>query len=85
MEPASTIIKKLGGVTVVAKVTRTAYTAPYRWQSAREKGGTDGFIPRRYHPALLDYARENDIPLSPAEFLPTSLEREDAPQTEDAQ
>lgn len=70
MEPASTIIKKLGGEAVVSKITETAYTAPYRWQQPRAKGGTDGLIPQRHHPKLLTYARENDIPLSPAEFLP---------------
>lgn len=70
MEPAKTIIEKLGGEAVVSKITGTAYTAPYRWQHARTKGGTDGLIPQRYHPKLLEYARENEIPLSPGDFLP---------------
>ncbi len=70
MEPASTIIKKLGGEAVVSRVTETAYTAPYRWQQPREKGGTGGLIPQRHHPRLLDYARDNEILLSPADFLP---------------
>lgn len=80
MEPASTIIKKLGGAAVVAKITGTAYTAPYRWQHARANGGTDGLIPQRYHPVLLEYARANEIPLSPAEFL-SPLLFEDAPSS----
>jgi hypothetical protein len=71
MEPASTIIKKLGGEAVVSKITETAYTAPYRWQQPREKGGTGGLIPQRHHPKLLTFAREQEIPLSPGEFLPT--------------
>lgn len=75
MEPATTIIKKLGGERVVSKVTETAYTAPYRWQQPREKGGTDGLIPQRHHPRLLDYARDNEIPLSPADFLPAREEQ----------
>jgi hypothetical protein len=70
MEPAATIIKKLGGEAVVSKVTETAYTAPYRWQQPREKGGTGGLIPQRHHPRLLDYAEREKIPLSPADFLP---------------
>ena len=69
MEPASGVIKKLGGEAVVSQITKTAYTAPYRWQHARSKGGTDGLIPQRHHQTLLDYARANGIPLDPAEFL----------------
>jgi hypothetical protein len=70
MEPASSIIKKLGGEAIVAAITETAYTAPYRWQAPRAKGGTGGTIPQRYHRVLLDYARSKDIPLTAADFLP---------------
>lgn len=76
MEPARSIIEKLGGEAVVSSVTRTAYTAPYRWQHSKAKGGTDGLIPQRHHPALLSYARENGISLSASEFLPS--EQQDA-------
>lgn len=72
MEPAHSIIKKLGGEAKVMEITGTAYTAPYRWQHAREKGGTDGLIPQRYHPVLLEYARSQGIPLAAEEFLPPS-------------
>jgi hypothetical protein len=70
MEPAHSIIKRLGGEATVAKVTGTAFTAPYRWQYPKEKGGTGGLIPQKYHLPLLDYARANDIPLTAADFLP---------------
>jgi len=71
MEPASSIVQKLGGESVVAKVTGTAYTAPYRWQHPRERGGTDGVIPQRHHRTLLDYARSKGISLKAEEFLST--------------
>lgn len=74
MEPASTIIKKFGGEAKVSEITETAYTAPYRWQAPRSKGGTGGLIPQRHHPKLLSYAKENSIDLSPAEFLPSEVE-----------
>lgn len=70
MEPASTIIKKLGGEAVVSKITETAYTAPYRWQQPRDKGGTGGLIPQRHHPKLLSYAQDKLIDLKAADFLP---------------
>lgn len=69
MEPASSIIQRLGGESAVSKITGTAYTAPYRWQAERDKGGTGGTIPQKYHRTLLDYARENEIPLTADDFL----------------
>ena len=57
MNPAKMIIGRLGGEAQVAFITGTAYTAPYRWQAAKWKGGTGGLIPQRYHRTLLDYAR----------------------------
>lgn len=76
MEPAHTIIKKLGGEAVVKQITDTAYTAPYRWQHPRNKGGTGGLIPQRYHPMLLAYARRNGIDLNAEDFLPATDESE---------
>lgn len=70
MEPAASIIKKLGGEARVAAITGTAYTAPYRWQYARAKGGTDGQIPQRYHRVLLDHAAATGVALEPGDFLP---------------
>jgi hypothetical protein len=69
MEPARTIIAKLGGEAQVSFITGTAYTAPYRWQAARAKGGTGGVIPQRHHRGLIDYARAKGIPLNAEEFL----------------
>jgi hypothetical protein len=70
MEPASSIIAKIGGEAVAAKITGTAYTAPYRWQHSRDRGGTGGLIPQRYHRTLLDYAQSNGIALKAEDFLP---------------
>lgn len=72
MEPASTIIERLGGEARVSEITGTALTAPYRWQHAREKGGTGGLIPQKHHRTLLDYASENGIELSAEDFLEKS-------------
>ncbi len=69
MEPARSIIQKLGGESVVAELTGTAYTAPYRWQHPREKGGTGGMIPQKHIPVLLKFAMDHHIPLSASEFF----------------
>lgn len=76
MEPASSVIELLGGEKVVSKITGTAYTAPYRWQQPREKGGTGGTIPQRHHNALLAYARENRLPLTAEALLPRASDQE---------
>lgn len=70
MEPARSIIAKLGGEAVVKMITGTAYTAPYRWQHPRSRGGTDGMIPQKYHRLLLEYANAHGIDLGPDPFLP---------------
>ena len=69
MEPASSIIARLGGEKVVSEITGKAYTAPYRWQHAVEKGGTGGLIPQKHHRVLLNYAEANGIDLIPADFV----------------
>ncbi len=69
MDPARSIITKLGGEAAVAHICGTATSAPYRWQHARERGGTGGLIPQRHHRALMDYAQANRIPLAAEEFL----------------
>jgi hypothetical protein len=83
--PASVIIARLGGETTVSFVTGTAYTAPYRWQAARAKGGTGGLIPQRYHRRLIDYARSQGIPLSAEEFLPAEDTRQSGGRTRKCQ
>lgn len=70
MEPARTIIKRLGGEAAVAAATGTAYTAPYRWQYPKARGGTGGLIPQRHHRRLLDFAAKVGVALQPDDFLP---------------
>lgn len=72
MEPASSIIEKLGGEAVVRRITGTAFTAPYRWQHAKEKGGTGGTIPQKYHRLLLEHALAHNVQLTAADFLPVA-------------
>lgn len=81
MEPAASIILRLGGEAKVSEITGRAYTAPYRWQHPVERGGTGGLIPQRLHVKLLDYARANGIPLSAADFLPVHDETSAASAT----
>lgn len=71
LEPAAKIVLLLGGPDVVAKVCGCSYTAPYRWQSAAQHGGTGGLIPQRHHRRLLKYAKRAKIKLAPVDFIAT--------------
>jgi hypothetical protein len=69
MDPATAIIRKLGGEAKVAGIVGTALSAPYRWQHEKARGGTGGSIPQAHHRALLDYAYAHGIALAAEEFL----------------
>jgi len=69
MDPATHIIRKLGGEAKVAGITGMALSAPYRWQHEKSRGGTGGLIPQAHHRILLDYAHAHGIALSAEEFL----------------
>jgi hypothetical protein len=69
MDPATAIIKKLGGEAKVAAIVGRALSAPYRWQHEKSRGGTGGLIPQAHHRALLDYAAVHGIGLAAEEFL----------------
>lgn len=69
MEPAHSIIQRLGGPAAVSARLGTSYTAPYRWQHPLEKGGTGGLIPQKHHRSLLALAAELGVELSADDFL----------------
>jgi hypothetical protein len=70
MEPAASIIKNLGGDTVVASITGVHRTRVANWKRSKESGGTGGAIPFRHVPALLQAAKDKGVPLSTDDFLP---------------
>lgn len=69
LEPAASIIARFGGESAVAEITGLALTAPYRWQTPSDKGGTDGRIPRKHVLTLIAHGKENNIEISPDEML----------------
>lgn len=70
LEPARSVISKLGGVSVVTDVTGKHVSRVYRWMSPKDKGGTDGLIPQPDAAKLLRFAEANDIELTAADFFP---------------
>jgi hypothetical protein len=68
MEPARTIIRKLGGATYVSRALTLHRTAIYYWLRPPNKRGTGGVIPCKYRARLIAHAREHGIKLKPADF-----------------
>lgn len=66
---AQKIFTKLGGANVAASVAGVKIQTAYRWTYPKERGGTDGKIPYKYHNALLDYANLNHLDLEPVDFV----------------
>jgi hypothetical protein len=74
MEPARTIISKLGGPSKVALIVGVHRTRASNWMRGKDVGGTDGRIPQDHHVRLLDYAREHGVDLKAEDFLLVSRE-----------
>jgi hypothetical protein len=69
LDPAATIISKLGGAPKVATITGRDVSRVYRWMASRETGGTGGRVPQEEAEKLLRFASENGVPLEAAEFF----------------
>jgi len=63
-EPATSIIKDLGGAKEVARIAGVHYTRVYRWQLSKDKQGTDGLIPQRHHRVLMQAAKDRGVALT---------------------
>lgn len=70
LEPAKSVIAKIGGVEKVSEITDKHVSRVYRWMYPKERGGTGGMIPQGDIPALIAYARANDIQISADDFFP---------------
>jgi hypothetical protein len=69
LDPARSVISALGGVEKVAEITGKHVSRVYRWMYPKANGGTDGFVPQPDAEKLLQYARDNDKPLTADSFF----------------
>lgn len=70
MEPARSIIKRLGGASKVAAAAGVHRTRVYSWMSPKSAGGSDGRIPLNHWEPLLVFAAGKGISLELADFMP---------------
>lgn len=68
-DPAELIINLLGGRDEVSRIAGVDPNTVYRWRIPYESGGTSGYIPRRYHKKIIEFAASKGIPLTPAAFI----------------
>ncbi len=68
LDPAKSIIAKIG-IDKVSEITGKHVSRVYRWMYPKDRGGTGGLIPQGDAPALLAYAKANEIELDAAEFF----------------
>jgi len=70
MEPASSIVKKLGGTSKVAEIVSRHPTRVSNWKRPRSVGGTGGQIPQSLHRTILRAAEQLGVPISAEDLLP---------------
>ncbi|WP_406736938.1 hypothetical protein [Thioclava sp. GXIMD4215] len=73
MEPAHTVIKICGGISVVAEMVSRSEVRVRRWGYPKARGGSDGIIPAELQQLLLREAISRGIPLRPEHFFSASL------------
>jgi hypothetical protein len=73
MEPAASIIAKLGGDTAVASIAGVHRTRVANWKRPKVAGGTGGIIPFRHQESLLDAAKLKGVDLSADDFRPVRV------------
>lgn len=68
LNPAASIVDRLGGEAAVARMVDLSKVQVWRWMQPRSKQGTDGEIPRAHRPRLIACAYLQGIHLTEADF-----------------
>lgn len=61
---------RLCGIENLARWTGVSTTSVYRWDHAKEKGGSGGLVPVTYHRPILDGATAEGIAITTNDFFP---------------
>lgn len=64
LDPAYTVISRLGGYRPTARVLGISPGAVLRWTLPANRQGSDGTIPQRHWLPILNYAKRNNIEIS---------------------
>ena len=69
LAPARIVVQKIGSVQLTAQAAGVDESRVRRWMMPREKGGTGGLVPTRNQQRLLEWAKQHNRPLRPADFF----------------
>ena len=85
IEPASTIITRFGGAGPLSRRLGLDRSAVHRWALPRQRGGSDGLVPAKYHQRLLAMATAEGIALTAADLVRLSpvIDTPPAPRADD--
>ena len=78
LEPARTIILKMGGAPKVAKILGIDESTVYRWvwpkQNPKKRGarGTGGLVPAERQQQIMEWSRKHGYPIHAGDFFPVS-------------
>ncbi len=70
MNPAQKVIKKFGGVRVLAEAIGMQTPGVYKWTYEKERGGTGGLIPSDKQVEVVAAAKRLNVDLSASDFFP---------------
>jgi hypothetical protein len=74
LDPAASVIRKLGGAIETSKIAGVSHTRVYRWRLPKERDGTGGTIPHEHWSVLLKAAVERGIDLTVNDLLPLDVQ-----------
>jgi hypothetical protein len=69
LDPAKTVVARVGGPQKVSDITGRNIATVYRWMTEKARGGTEGVIPHDDAKKLLGHAETAGIDLVPADFF----------------
>jgi hypothetical protein len=68
-EPASSIIRALGGHVKASEITGKAVLTVYRWTYSTADGGTGGHIPPKPAKRIYEWAKQNGVKIPAEKFF----------------
>lgn len=69
MSAAKRVAEKFGGVATLAQCLGTTRDCVYRWGYPKEKRGSGGNIPSRWHKPILHAAKIRGIEINPEDLV----------------
>lgn len=69
LEPAHSVICKLGGVRSTARILGLSPSSVSRWMTGAAKNGTNGAIPQKHWKTILNYAKQEQLKISISDLL----------------